>query len=39
MFIVTLTSVRTPTNRMVMIAGEYKFKDYPKVGTPLLIIF
>ncbi len=34
-----LTPVGTTTNAMVMTAGAYKFKDYLKVGTPLLFIF
>jgi len=34
-----LTPVGTTTNAMVMAAGGYKFMDYLKVGTPLLIIF
>ena len=34
-----LTPVGTTTNAMVMAAGGYKFKDYFKVGAPLLLIF
>lgn len=34
-----LTPVGTTTNAMVMAAGGYKFKDYFKVGAPLLVIF
>ena len=34
-----LTPVGTTTNAMVMAAGGYKFKDYVKVGSPLLLIF
>lgn len=34
-----LTPVGTTTNAMVMSAGGYKFKDYFKVGAPLLLIF
>lgn len=33
-----LTPVATPTNAMVMSAGNYKFVDYFKVGAPLLIL-
>jgi di/tricarboxylate transporter len=33
-----LTPVATPTNAMVMSAGNYKFVDYFKVGAPLLLL-
>lgn len=33
-----LTPVATPTNAMVMTAGNYKFSDYFKVGAPLLLL-
>ncbi|WP_373055921.1 SLC13 family permease [Zunongwangia sp. H14] len=33
-----LTPVATPTNAMVMSAGNYKFADYFKVGAPLLLL-
>ncbi len=34
-----LTPVGTTTNAMVMSAGAYKFKDYLKLGGPLLFLF
>ncbi len=34
-----LTPVGTTTNAMVMAAGDYKFMNYVKVGTPLLLLF
>lgn len=34
-----LTPVGTTTNAMVMTAGGYQFKDYFKVGAPLLLLF
>jgi di/tricarboxylate transporter len=34
-----LTPVGTTTNAMVMTAGNYKFIDYVKVGSPLLLLF
>lgn len=34
-----LTPVGTTTNAMVLTAGGYKFKDYFKVGAPLLLLF
>ncbi|MDT0677908.1 SLC13 family permease [Autumnicola musiva] len=35
---ICLTPVATPTNAMIMSAGNYKFVDYFKVGVPLLLI-
>jgi len=32
------TPVSTPPNAMVMVAGNYKFLDYMKVGIPLQLI-
>ncbi len=34
-----LTPVGTTTNAMIMAAGGYKFMDYLKVGTPLLLFY
>lgn len=34
-----LTPVGTTTNAMVLAAGNYKFLDYVRVGSPLLLIF
>lgn len=34
-----LTPVGTTTNAMVMTAGGYNFKDYVRVGSPLLLLF
>ncbi len=34
-----LTPVGTTTNAMVMGAGAYKFKDYVRLGSPLLLLF
>lgn len=34
-----LTPVGTTTNAMVLTAGGYQFKDYLRVGAPLLLIF
>lgn len=34
-----LTPVGTTTNAMVLSAGAYEFKDYLRVGAPLLLLF
>ncbi len=34
-----LTPVGTTTNAMVMTAGGYKFMDYVRLGSPLLVLF
>ncbi len=34
-----LTPVGTTTNAMVLSAGGYQFKDYLRVGAPLLLVF
>ena len=34
-----LSPVGTTTNAMVMTAGRYQFKDYLRVGGPLLVLF
>jgi di/tricarboxylate transporter len=34
-----LTPVGTTTNAMVLLPGGYKFIDYVKVGSPLLLLF
>ncbi len=34
-----LTPVATPTNRMVMEPGGYRFGDYWKFGPPMMIWF
>ena len=34
-----ITPIGTTTNLMVMTPGDYRFTDYVKAGTPLLLIF
>lgn len=33
-----MTPIASPVNTLVMSAGNYRFKDYVKAGTPLLLI-
>jgi di/tricarboxylate transporter len=34
-----LTPVSTPGNLMVMEPGAYRFKDYPRFGLPILVLY